>query len=41
MFLCIIILAAAARLAWTCDAQFQSRFLVEICSGLLTTIFFL
>ena len=41
MFLCIIILAAAARLAWTCDTQFQSRFLVEMCSGLVTTVFLL
>ena len=41
MILCIIVLAAAVRLAWIHDPQFHRGFLEEICSGLLTTIFFL
>ena len=38
MILCIIVLAAAVRLAWIHDPQFHREFLEEICSGLLTTI---
>lgn len=41
MILCIIVLAAAVRLAWIHDPQFHREFLKEIYSGLLTTIFFL
>ncbi len=35
MILCIIVLAAAVRLAWIHEPQFHRGFLEEICSGLL------
>ena len=41
MILCICILASAVQLAQIYDTQFRERFLEEIVSGLLTTIFFL
>lgn len=39
--LSITILAAIMLLAQISDTQFQHKFLTEICSGLLTTIFIL
>ena len=41
MILCTIALLTAMLLTWNADTQFHYRFLEEICSGLLTTIFFL
>ena len=41
MMLCTIILVAAVWLAWIYDQQCRRRVLKEICSELLTTIFFL